>query len=83
MREWLFDFDPESMSDLVLLNAIYWPGRTQLFPELLRSKQTGDYDKQYKDTYGIPIYQEQTGDPNLAPKGHFIARTMLAVEALI
>ena len=23
MREWLFDFDPESMSDLVLLNAIY------------------------------------------------------------
>ena len=27
MREWLFDFDPESMSDLVLLNAIYWPDR--------------------------------------------------------
>ena len=83
MREWLFDFDPESMSDLVLLNAICWPGRTQLFPELLRRKQTGDYDKQFKDTYGIPIYQEQTDDPNLAPKGHFIARTMLAVEALI
>ena len=82
MREWLFDFDPESMSDLVLLNAIYWPGRTQLFPELLRRKQTGDYDKQFKDTYGIPVYQEQTGNPNLAPKGHFIGRTMMAVEAL-
>ena len=82
MREWLFDFDPESMSDLVLLNAIYWPGRTQLFPELLRCKQTGDYDKQFWDTYGIPVYQEQTGDPNLAPKGHFIGRTMMAVEAL-
>ena len=82
MREWLFDFDPESMSDLVLLNAIYWPGRTQLFPELLRHKQTGDYDKQFKDTYGVPVYQEQTGDPNLAPKGHFIGRTMMAVEAL-
>ena len=82
IREWLFDFDPDSMSDLVLLNAIYWPGRTQFFPELLRRKQTGDYDKQFKETYGIPIYQEQTGDTNLAPKGHFVGRTMMAVEAL-
>ena len=82
MREWLFDFDPESMSDLVLLNAIYWPGRIQLFPELLRRKQTGDYDKRFKDTYGVPVYQEQTSDPSLDPKGHFIGRTMMAVEAL-
>jgi hypothetical protein len=82
MREWLFEFDPESMSDLVLLNAIYWPGRIQLFPEMLRRKKAGDFDKQYKDTYGVPVYQEQTGDPNLAPKGHFIGRTMMAVEAL-
>lgn len=82
MREWLFDFGPESMSDLVLLNAIYWPGRIQLFPELLRRKQTGDFDKQFRDSYGVPVYQEQTGDPNLAPKGHFIGRTMMAVEAL-
>lgn len=82
MREWLFDFDPESMSDLVLLNAIYWPGRIQLFEELLRRKQTGDFEKQFKDTYGIPVYQEQTGEPTLAPKGHFIGITMMAVEAL-
>ena len=82
MREWLFDFDPESMSDLVLLNAIYWPGRIQFFDELLRRKKAGNFDKQFKDTYGTPVYQEQTGDPNLAPKGHFIGRTMMAVEAL-
>lgn len=82
MREWLFDFDPESMSDLVLLSAIYWPGRIQLFEELLRRKQTGDFEKQFKDTYGIPVYQEQTGEPTLAPKGHFIGSTMMAVEAL-
>lgn len=82
MREWLFDFDPESMSDLVLLNSIYWPGRIQLFEELLRRKQTGDFEKQFKDTYGIPVYQEQTGEPTLAPKGHFIGSTMMAVEAL-
>lgn len=82
MREWLFDFDPESMSDLVLLNAIYWLGRIQLFEELLCRKQTGDFEKQFKDTYGIPVYQEQTGEPTLAPKGHFIGSTMMAVEAL-
>lgn len=82
MREWLFDFDPESMSDLVLLNAIYWHDRIQLFEELLRRKQTGDFEKQFKDTYGIPVYQEQTGEPTLAPKGHFIGSTMMAVEAL-
>ena len=82
MREWLFDFDPESMSDLVLLNALYWPGRIQIFPEILRRKQSGDYGKEYRDTYGIPVYQEQTSDPQLALKGHFIGRTMMAVEAL-
>lgn len=82
MREWLFDFDPESMSDLVLLNAIYYPGRIELFPEILLRKQSSDYGKEYRDTYGVPVYQEQTGDPNLAPKGHFIGRTMMAVEAL-
>ncbi len=82
MREWLFDFDPESMSDLVLLNAIYYPGRIELFPEILLRKQSGDYGKEYRDTYGVPVYQEQTGDPKLAPKGHFIGRTMMAVEAL-
>ena len=82
IREWLFDFDPESMSDLVLLNALYWPGRIGLFPGILRRKQCGDYGKEYRDTYGVPVYQEQTSDPNLAPKGHFIGRTMMAVEAL-
>lgn len=82
MREWLFDFDPESISDLVLLNAIYYPGRIELFPEILLRKQSNDYGKEYRDTYGVPVYQEQTGDPNLAPKGHFIGRTMMAVEAL-
>ena len=82
MREWLFDFDPESMSDLVLLNAIYYSDRIELFQEILLRKQSSDYRKEYRDTYGVPVYQEQTGDPNLAPKGHFIGRTMIAVEAL-
>ena len=82
MREWLFDFDPESMSDLVLLNAIYHPDRMDLFPEILRRKQDRDYGRELRDTYGVPVYQEQTSDPHLAPKGHYIGRTMMAVEAL-
>lgn len=83
MREWLVDFAPESMSDLVLLNAIYWPGRIEFFPEILRRKQCGDYGKEYRFTYGVPVYQEQTEeDSTLALEGHFIGRTMLAVEAL-
>ena len=80
MREWLFEFDPESMSDLVLLNALYWPGRVQLFPEILGRKRSGDYGRQFRDTYGIPLWQEETSDPALALKGHFVGRTMMAVE---
>ena len=103
MREWLTDFGPESMSDLVLLNALYWPGRIQIFPEFLRRKLNPDQilstgnataDRILRDTYGVPVYQEQAlmlreaGFPvdtpfkELAVKGHFVARTMLSVEAL-
>ena len=32
--------------------------------------------------YGVPVYQEQVFDPELALKGHYGARTMLSVEAL-
>ena len=68
MREWLTDFGPESMSDLVLLRALYYPGRINLFPEILRRKQhpeeipsTGNLEADLilRDTYGILVYQEQ------------------------
>lgn len=82
MREWLLEFEPESMSDLVLLNAVNCSGRTGVFHEILSRKQSGDFGKKYSDTYGVPVYQEQTSDPELALKGHFIGRTMMAVEAI-
>lgn len=82
MREWLTDFGPESMSDLVLLNALFYPGRIGLYQEVLRRKQTQDYDARFRDTYGVPVYQEQVFDPELALKGHYVARTMMSVEAL-
>jgi len=104
MREWLFDFDPESMSDLVLLNAMYHPDRIHLFNEALARKKNPSKIESYEnaainralsDSYGIPFYQEQAylmdascerlmkiAFAKLAPKGHFIGRTMMAVEAL-
>lgn len=68
MREWLIDFCPESMSDLVLLRTLYYPRRIELFPEILRRKKnpnkipsTGeeDADDILRDTYGLLVYQEQ------------------------
>jgi hypothetical protein len=69
MREWLFDFGPESMSDLVLLNAIYCPGRVPLFKDVLANKQKADQGLDHSDaglcrilreSYGVPVYQEQS-----------------------
>ena len=104
MREWLTDFGPESMSDLVLLNAIYWPGRIHLFKDVLTHKRNPYLDhfntdedlcRILRDSYGVPVYQEQSlliaelcdGEEiplkhELALKGHFIGRTMLSVETL-
>ncbi len=104
MREWLFDFDPESMSDLVLLNALYHPDRIHMFETVLERKKEPTAIKVYekplinrvlRESYSLPVYQEQAllleDVPNanimgqfnrLAPKGHYIGRTMMAVEAL-
>ena len=68
MREWLTDFGPESMSDLALLRALYYPVRIGLFPEILRRKLNPDEipslgnntaDRILRDTYGTLVYQEQ------------------------
>lgn len=86
MREWLKEFEPESMADLVLLNAIYWPGRTELFETIREAKSQASKvtRNKFMDSYGIPIYQEQRllQMKELAPKGHFIGRTMMAVESM-
>lgn len=83
IRKWLFDFDPESMSDLVLLNAIHSPGRMQLFEKILAGKRNPDTITVYEDaainrvlseSYGVPVYQEQaillannSGGPKFPP----------------
>ena len=68
MRELLFEFGPESLSDLVLLNAIFHPDRIPFYPELLKRKLqpneipsagTDRIDHILRESYGLLIYQEQ------------------------
>ncbi len=102
MREWLVEFAPESMSDLVLLRALLHPDGMKLFPSILHRRQNPDCfpssnrvdDMILKESYGFLVYEEQavllkqTGFSVESPlkrlvhKGHNIARTMFAVEAV-
>lgn len=69
MRKWLVEFQPESMSDLCLLNALYHPARMHLYDEILRSKQhpetivypddKEEWNNLLRETYGVLVYQEQ------------------------
>ncbi len=103
MREWLVEFAPESMSDLVLLRSLLHPDGMKLFPSILNRRHhpdeipscgRTDVDKILRESYGFLVYEEQavllkqTGfsaeSPlkRLAHKGHNIARTKFAVEAV-
>lgn len=102
MREWLVEFAPESMSDLVLLRALLHPDGMKLFSSILHRRQNPDCfpssnrvdDMILKESYGFLVYEEQavllkqTGFSVESPlkrlvhKGHNIARTMFAVEAV-
>ena len=86
MREWLFDFDPESMADLCLLNAIYHPDRISLYDTILQRKQNPDSipstgnpkaDQILANTYGILVYQEQA--LHLKEAGYPVEQTMKAL----
>lgn len=69
MRKWLVEFQPESMSDLCLLNALYHPARMHLYDEILRRKQhpetivypddKEEWNNLLRETYGVLVYQEQ------------------------
>lgn len=68
MRKWLVEFLPESMGDLCLLNALYYPGRTNKYDEVLRRRQHPETItfpdgravwNVLRETYGVLVYQEQ------------------------
>jgi DNA polymerase-3 subunit alpha len=59
---------PESLEDVIAINALYRPGPKEIIPEWLESKKLPEEQRQYphpklreilKETYGYMIYQEQ------------------------
>ena len=67
MKKWLMALQPEKLTDLVAMNALYRPGPMDYIPTFVRRKQgeeeiTYDHplmEKYLKDTYGVCVYQEQ------------------------
>lgn len=67
MKRILAEFQPESMSDLAIINALFRPGLIEYIPDMIHAKF--NYDNTFckgdwrvadilKETYGILIYQE-------------------------
>ncbi|MBP5284979.1 MAG: DNA polymerase III subunit alpha [Kiritimatiellae bacterium] len=67
MKKWLIALQPEKLTDLVAMNALYRPGPMDYIPAFVRRKQgeepiTYDHplmEKHLKDTYVVCVYQEQ------------------------
>ena len=67
MRKFLIQLEPNSINDLVAMNALYRPGPMQFIDSFIRRKH-GEEEITYlhsgmknslKNTYGILVYQEQ------------------------
>ncbi|REL24677.1 DNA polymerase III subunit alpha [Rhodohalobacter sp. SW132] len=67
MRKHLKDLKPESINDLIAMNALYRPGPMQFIPDYIKRKH-GEETVEYphddlkgilKPTHGIMVYQEQ------------------------
>ena len=67
MKKHLRALQPERLTDLVAMNALYRPGPMAYIPDFIERKQgrkevTYDHpemEPRLKDTYGITVYQEQ------------------------
>ncbi|MCQ2311691.1 MAG: DNA polymerase III subunit alpha [Paludibacteraceae bacterium] len=67
MQKYLRDLQPNVITDLIAMNALYRPGPLEYIPTFIRRKKGEEpitYDipcmEQYlKDTYGVTVYQEQ------------------------
>ena len=67
MKKYLMELQPEKLTDLVAMNALYRPGPMGYIPDFIDRKQgrkpvTYDHpemESRLKDTYGITVYQEQ------------------------
>ncbi len=67
MKKYLMELQPERLTDLVAMNALYRPGPLAYIPTFVARKlgrEPIQYDhplmeKYLKDTYGVTVYQEQ------------------------
>ena len=67
MMEWLQKLHPERFEDLIAMNALYRPGPMDYIPSFVARKRGEEpitYDlpameEFLKETYGVPVYQEQ------------------------
>ena len=67
MQQWLVQLQPDSIHDLIAMNALYRPGPMDHIPTYIARKH-GEEEVAYphpiledvlRTTYGIPVYQEQ------------------------
>ena len=67
MKKHLMALQPEKLTDLVAMNALYRPGPMAYIPDFIDRKQGrkpivydhNEMELRLKDTYGITVYQEQ------------------------
>ncbi len=67
MKKHLMALQPERLTDLVAMNALYRPGPMAYIPDFIARKQGRkpvvydhpEMESRLKDTYGITVYQEQ------------------------
>ena len=67
MKKYLRALQPEKLTDLVAMNALYRPGPMAYIPDFIDRKQGRkpvvydhpEMESRLKDTYGITVYQEQ------------------------
>ncbi len=67
MQKYLRELQPNVITDLIAMNALYRPGPLEYIPTFIRRKKGEEpisYDipcmeKYLKDTYGVTVYQEQ------------------------
>ena len=67
MKKHLMALQPEKLTDLVAMNALYRPGPMAYIPDFIDRKQGRkpvvydhpEMESRLKDTYGITVYQEQ------------------------
>ncbi len=67
MKKHLMALQPERLTDLVAMNALYRPGPMAYIPDFIDRKQGRkpvvydhpEMEQRLKDTYGITVYQEQ------------------------